>query len=206
MTVRQFLGRLYPHAWRERYGDEFAALLDASPLSAPAVANVLGGACRSWLMQTVTGRLILGPAIASAAFLVAQYLSGAVAAEPTMLGHVRLSPPWPVTLGIAQPIVGLAVVGRMVSVAFFHRIRMSMGELLCWVAAITLTSVAWQWGRLVGHLGTGLNPVSLWEIWSQAAMAATSHLILLLLASNTIMAREQAPAPYPGTERPLGLS
>jgi hypothetical protein len=39
--VKAWLVRLFPRAWRERFGDEFAALLDDTPLSAMAVLDVV---------------------------------------------------------------------------------------------------------------------------------------------------------------------
>jgi len=42
-AVRRLLA-LYPRAWRERYGEEFAALLEAHPASARIVVDVIGGA------------------------------------------------------------------------------------------------------------------------------------------------------------------
>ena len=42
-TVVRLL-RLYPRAWRERYGDEFAALLEAHPASVTTIVDVVTGA------------------------------------------------------------------------------------------------------------------------------------------------------------------
>jgi hypothetical protein len=42
--IRQVLVDLYPPEWRERYGDEFAALLDVTPLSPRNLVDVLMGA------------------------------------------------------------------------------------------------------------------------------------------------------------------
>jgi hypothetical protein len=65
-ATRRWLLRLYPPAWRARYGDEFAALLDLAPLSLWAVLDILLGALdarlciRSWrlaAMTTLTQRL-----------------------------------------------------------------------------------------------------------------------------------------------------
>ena len=42
-TVARLL-RLYPYRWRQRYGDEFAALLEAHPASVSAIADVVMGA------------------------------------------------------------------------------------------------------------------------------------------------------------------
>ncbi len=40
----RWLLRLYPRAWRDRYEDEFAVLLEERPLSLPIVVDVLRGA------------------------------------------------------------------------------------------------------------------------------------------------------------------
>lgn len=40
----RFLLRLYPHSWRERYGDEFEALLDEHSVGPHATLDVLRGA------------------------------------------------------------------------------------------------------------------------------------------------------------------
>jgi hypothetical protein len=42
--VRKLLIRLYPRAWRERYGNELLALLEQLPVTPSTVVDVLGGA------------------------------------------------------------------------------------------------------------------------------------------------------------------
>lgn len=54
MNTRHWLIRLYPRAWRERYGDEFAALLDAHPPSLADRADILRGALDARLRALVT--------------------------------------------------------------------------------------------------------------------------------------------------------
>lgn len=44
----RWLLRLYPHAWRERYGDEFAALLEQSPATWRTLADVVRAAGAEW--------------------------------------------------------------------------------------------------------------------------------------------------------------
>jgi hypothetical protein len=65
-STRRWLLRLYPPAWRARYGDEFAALLDLAPLSLWSLLDILLGALdarwltRDWrisTMSTLTRRL-----------------------------------------------------------------------------------------------------------------------------------------------------
>ena len=41
--------RLYPRAWRERYEEEFEALLEERPASASDVCDVALGAFDAWL-------------------------------------------------------------------------------------------------------------------------------------------------------------
>ena len=139
---RRHLIRLYPRAWRRRYGQEFVLLLEASPLSVRSVANVCAAAGREWLLRTLTGRLLMGPVIAYAALLIAQALSTTVAADPTFSyeGGVRLvSPPWPVGLGMLQALMGFAVLARF-GAGVTRRLPMRAGELAAWVLALTTAS------------------------------------------------------------------
>ena len=41
--------RLYPRWWRERYGDEFVALLEAEPMGFGVLADVVAGAFDAWM-------------------------------------------------------------------------------------------------------------------------------------------------------------
>ena len=47
----QTLLRLYPRPWRERYGDEFLALLEKEGTSARVVMSVLAGAFDAWISR-----------------------------------------------------------------------------------------------------------------------------------------------------------
>jgi hypothetical protein len=44
--------RLYPRAWRERYGDEFAELLKERPITLGAAIDILSGAIDARLSST----------------------------------------------------------------------------------------------------------------------------------------------------------
>jgi hypothetical protein len=50
--MRRWLLTLYPAAWRERYGDEMAALLAAQPLTLRLVLNLIAGAIDARLEPT----------------------------------------------------------------------------------------------------------------------------------------------------------
>ena len=47
--------RLYPRAWRERYGDEMLALLEAQPASLLDRLDLIGGAIDAHLHPQVRG-------------------------------------------------------------------------------------------------------------------------------------------------------
>jgi hypothetical protein len=47
--------KLYPRAWRERYGDEFIALVGHAPLSASQVIDIVSGAIDARLSTEVRG-------------------------------------------------------------------------------------------------------------------------------------------------------
>ena len=44
MTIRYWLVRLYPRAWRERYGTEMSAMLERVPMTPAAVLDLVAGA------------------------------------------------------------------------------------------------------------------------------------------------------------------
>lgn len=45
--------RLYPRAWRERYGDEFLALFDDRPVELPQIIDIVSGAIDAHLSSEV---------------------------------------------------------------------------------------------------------------------------------------------------------
>lgn len=55
-----WLVRLYPGAWRERYGEEFAAVLAGQQASLGLVVDVLGGAADAWMHPQVTRQVSQG--------------------------------------------------------------------------------------------------------------------------------------------------
>jgi hypothetical protein len=52
LTVRRLLS-LYPRAWRERYGEEFAEFVGDRRLSAHQVVDIVGGALDAWTSRSV---------------------------------------------------------------------------------------------------------------------------------------------------------
>lgn len=66
--------RLYPRAWRERYGDEFLAMCDGRLLSAFEVADVLRLAVAEWLWHTGIDVFVLALTVSSLAFVTGSAL------------------------------------------------------------------------------------------------------------------------------------
>lgn len=56
----KWLMKLYPAAWRERYGEEFAAVLAEQRGSLGMVIDVLGGAADAWLHPQVAKQVSQG--------------------------------------------------------------------------------------------------------------------------------------------------
>jgi hypothetical protein len=54
MTAQQLL-RLYPRAWRERYGDEFVEMVGPGRLQLQQVVDIVSGAIDAWLSSDVRG-------------------------------------------------------------------------------------------------------------------------------------------------------
>jgi hypothetical protein len=109
--------RFYPRAWRERYGEEFLALLEDTPLTWAVQADVVGGAVREWSRFLVVPdeRRSPYPALTIRAFGRA---AGALA-----LSMLISSVTWPIatwldaralgTIGTGAPIVlGMLVAAR----------------------------------------------------------------------------------------------
>jgi hypothetical protein len=51
--LRQHLLLLYPRAWRERYGEEFLAVIGSDSLRLPHVIDIFSGAIDAWLSADV---------------------------------------------------------------------------------------------------------------------------------------------------------
>lgn len=52
MPAAECLLRLYPRAWRERYGDELLALVGRGALRPQEVIDIVSGAIDAWLSFT----------------------------------------------------------------------------------------------------------------------------------------------------------
>ena len=204
---RDLLVRLYPRLWRHRYGEEFARLLEDTPLSAGVVANVAKAAAKEWLFRTFVGVLVLGPAIAFVALVAARLLSVLIAAEPTFTyeaGQRIVTPPWPTALGVLPSYVAFALLGR-VTFGALRGSRIRDAEFAFWICCLFAGSVCQQWSQLIMNIGTGVPLWTGWTTWSFGAVGVTSNLTYLSLLRR-IPYEPTVTSPYTGSSRPLGLS
>lgn len=107
-NVSHHLLRLYPAAWRDRYADEFVALLDDCPSSPALIFDVFLGALDARLRcSALTGKVLdMAARIRSAAIAVfCAYIAFVVAG----MGYQKLSEYEDFTAaGQAHPLIGLA--------------------------------------------------------------------------------------------------
>jgi hypothetical protein len=59
--LARLLTRLYPRAWRERYGDEFEALLESGPSDLRTLANSVHSALHEHISPTLGGNMDQDP-------------------------------------------------------------------------------------------------------------------------------------------------
>jgi hypothetical protein len=52
-VLRERLLRLYPRAWRDRYGEEFLAMAETAPIRPREVVDIVSGAIDAWLSSEV---------------------------------------------------------------------------------------------------------------------------------------------------------
>jgi hypothetical protein len=107
-NISHHLLRLYPAAWRDRYADEFAALLDDCPSSPALVLDVLLGALDARLRcAALTGKVLdMAARLRSTAIAVfCAYIAFVVAG----IGYQKMSEYEDFTAaGEAHPIIGVA--------------------------------------------------------------------------------------------------
>jgi hypothetical protein len=117
MPTADRLLRLYPSAWRERYGDEFLATLGPDALRPQQVIDIVSGAIDAWLSPEVR-RAIAGSSNEGAQAMLKAFVCGraarvtpfdgviaagvilALAFAGTRLGAAALQQGWPTLSGL----------------------------------------------------------------------------------------------------------
>jgi hypothetical protein len=210
VTPRQLL-RLYPRQWRKRYGDEFLAVVESSPIDRPVIRDVLRAAAGEWIFETLTGRALIALVITSVASVLAQYLQSTVPVQPLIEvlgdGGRAVSPPWPTALGVWASGLQLVFIARSI-LGFFPWSRIHRWELLGWIALFFAASIGSQWGSFVAWYGTGIAPDSVLKVWSFHALmtytALSTNYIATIFNPRFVPPKPQRSLGPPA--RPLGLT
>ena len=160
--------RLYPRAWRERYGEEFLALLEQEGMRPGLVMNVLAGAFDAWVSPRTskgTGRVTatagpMGPQIIflrkasgprTKQDILSQFFFGA-AVFVTLLGlsvilHAAFGETW-LSENLAQGALALAWGMSFGPVAFRNYPKRTQLAAAFWMGAVTLSvasALRWLW-------------------------------------------------------------
>lgn len=149
--------RLYPRRWRERYGDEFAALLAETEASVPVLLDVLRGAAQAHLEGQADGiRMLRGGLVSTnlAATHATRFgLAGLMVALPTSLL---------VTLSLLKYVLGVPGPFDAVEPALTPLVTHPIGEtavilapyvaLLLAAAPVTRVQLGWHQGQLSANV------------------------------------------------------
>lgn len=106
--------RLYPRAWRERYGEEFLAMVEGRHLSARDLADIVRLAAAEWWHTTWIGVTLIASASSLTAVTLGRLLSQALVCPPivTRMSFVLLG------LFFAADLYRMAIAGSRALVAF----------------------------------------------------------------------------------------
>ena len=170
--------RLYPSWWRERYGDEMAALLETRPPDARARLDLVRGAFDAHLRSPEPGR---GPGRAVAAALVAG-AAWTIAGVASVGGPVP--PDWPGYLDSTLPVAVVGVLAILIASLGVTRLAWSSSgpSLELAVLASVVGHFAWAVALVVAALGGPYGAVT--AIAQTGAAIATVGIGLVLIRAD----------------------
>ena len=170
--------RLYPAWWRERYGDEMAALLEARPPDARARLDLVRGAFDAHLRSPEAGT---GPRRGIAAALIAG-AAWTIAGVASVGGPVP--PDWPGYLDSTLPVAVVGAVAILIASLGIARLAWSSsGPILELVVLATIIGhIAWAAALVVAVLGGPYGAIT--AIAQTTATIATVGLGLALIRAN----------------------
>jgi len=176
-TPQQLL-RLYPGLWRVRYGSEFLALLEKTPLTRTVVVDVIRLAAREWIGHTRIGRLFLGCIVAEAATLMAYGLSRVV--PPTaFFGAYRMDSISGIVLFGLSSLTPLLVGSLLIILRTRHDRQFTWLGLPYQLAAL-FGAAAWsEWVGFGWHIAGHAAPELTWNSAIGSALVVTWMLLLL---------------------------
>jgi len=222
----RLLVRLYQRQWRERYGDELAALLEESPVGWRVCADIAGGAIRErWSASPSIGRvgiMLLAPnaialAIAGVSALISQMIWAQYGASPAFHSHIVgdipkiCYPPaitaWPLQFGWLSWLALFRPIAAGLNADMMARWKVRAAEIPVWAALLLVVATVTTTVRLADNCGYTQNQANLLR---DAFISSTTPLMMLFMSSTFALRwqREQAarkrPAPTDFTKLGLG--
>jgi branched-subunit amino acid transport protein AzlD len=176
-SVRRLL-HLYPGWWRERYGEEMAALLETRPLDVRARIDLVRGAFDAQLRgadpRAGPGRAVAASLVAGGALTIAGVAS---VGGPT-------PPDWPGYLASTLPVAIVGVVAILVAILALARLAWSSNgpTIEIAIAAIVLGYVAWAGVLAIAAFGGPYGAVT--AVGQSMAAVATVALGLVLFRAG----------------------
>jgi hypothetical protein len=177
VTPRQLL-RLYPGLWRVRYGDEFLALLEKTPVTRAIVIDVLRAAAREWVGHTRVGRLLLGCVVGEAATIIAYGMARVVPPAAIFGGH-RMDSLSALVLMLLSGTAPLVIGSLLIVLRTRRDRRFAWLGLRHQVAALALAAVWSEWATLGWIAGAEVVPILNWKSGVGSAFYLTWMLLLL---------------------------
>ena len=150
--------RLYPHAWRDRYGDELLAVLGSRPLTARARVDLLRGALDAHVHPlTPPSPPVVAALIAGVAWLVAGLASSVQPLMPDWPGFMLETLPVGV-IGAVAAIRAVVQTGRRSGLDAPRGTTIALATACVaygvWIAALLAASVGGPYGAITGAAGT----------------------------------------------------
>jgi len=189
--MRALLIRCYPAAWRERYGDEFASILDERPLGPFDVADILLGA--------LDARLRLRDRRAGVTQRKGFSMSLRIGGIAAILGATVLAITWFLGSGLVEVddtiawlmlLVGLAFL--LVGVAGLSAFQARIDPGLSWAAFGLLAA-----GTIIaaiGFVGTALGGDGFWDLGFLGVLTALFGTLLFAVVTYQTAALSRAAA------------
>jgi hypothetical protein len=171
MNLPALLIRLYPAAWRARYGEEFAALLEEHPVGPFDVADIVLGALdarlrlrsRSVNSPSAGGATTMSLRIGGFAAIIGAVLMAAALVVGSGLVGVTVEP----VLGLVVMVVGALVL--LVALAGLSAFQARSNPRLAW-AAFAVPALG-AIGMIVGIAGMGIEDGPFWYVWFAGLLA-----------------------------------
>jgi hypothetical protein len=202
--LAQFLVRLYPRQWRERYEQEMLHLLSVKPITMGQLFDISRAVARERVSHLPLSVMLWGPWVGGALLTaiglvlssILQHRYGTLLQfqpvfTPSPEGRLVYAPPID-TLGFIPPVVSLLALARAVAAGYlpiklpftpWPKVRVIEGS--CWVVLLLAASTVSQLLELNAQRGIPGSPVySTPWIWAQSAIFTLGSLQFLLSSTT----------------------